>query len=157
MKIRMICTGKTDDPQIKTMLGGFSDRITRYCNFSVIEVPTPRKTASSGENKVRSAESAAILKLIRTGDFLVLLDEHGKEMDSPEFAGFLNHRFLSGTKGLVFIIGGAFGVDEVLKKKAGFILSLSRMTFPHQLVRILFAEQLYRALTILRNEPYHHE
>ncbi len=109
------------------------------------------------EEEVKSAEADIILSQVTKDDIVVLLDERGKEIRSLDFASFMNQRFLSGMKGLVFIIGGAYGADQRIKNRADHILSLSRMTFPHQLVRLLFTEQLYRALTILRNEPYHHE
>ncbi|MBE0647261.1 MAG: 23S rRNA (pseudouridine(1915)-N(3))-methyltransferase RlmH [Bacteroidales bacterium] len=157
MKSRLVCIGKTDDPPIRELLDEYVRRINRYVQYSVHEIPNLRKSSSMREDEVKSAEAGMILARITKDDYVVLLDERGKEIRSTEFAEFLNQRFLSGMKGLVFVIGGAYGVDDRIKKRADHILSLSRMTFPHQLVRVLFTEQLYRALTIRRNEPYHHE
>lgn len=149
--------GKTDDTNIRELLGDYVKRINRYTHYGIREIPNLRKSSSMREEDVKSAEADLILNQITKDDYVILLDERGKEIRSKEFASFLNQRFLSGMKGLVFVIGGAFGVDDRIKKRADNILSLSRMTFPHQLVRVLFTEQLYRALTILRNEPYHHD
>jgi len=157
MNSRLVCIGKTDDKNIRNLLDDYSGRINRYVNFSVVEIPSLRKSISLQKEAVKSAEAEFFFRQVTTDDFVVLLDEKGKEITSTGFAGFLNQRFLSGMKGLVFFIGGAYGVDQRVKDRANHLLSLSRMTFPHQLVRVLFAEQLYRALTILRNEPYHHD
>lgn len=156
MNSRLVCIGKTDDQNIRDLLDDYIRRINRYTNYSVREIPALRKSSSMKEEEVKSAEADLLLNQLTKDDYVVLLDEHGKEIRSRDFAAFLNQRFLSGMKGLVFIIGGAYGVDVRVKNRADYILSLSRMTFPHQLVRVLFNEQLYRALTILRNEPYHH-
>lgn len=157
MHITLICIGKTDDTQIRALLDDYGKRINRYVNYSMLEIPNLKKSSSMREEEVKAAEADLILSRITRDDRIVLLDEKGKEIRSMEFAAFLNQQFLTGMKGLVFIIGGAYGVDDRIKKRADHILSLSRMTFPHQLVRVLFTEQVYRALTILRNEPYHHE
>ncbi|MFH1937815.1 MAG: 23S rRNA (pseudouridine(1915)-N(3))-methyltransferase RlmH [Bacteroidota bacterium] len=157
MKSRLICIGKTDDQRTRKLLDEYIKRINRHSSCTILEIPNLKKSSSMREEEVKSAEADLILSQITKVDYVVLLDERGNEIRSRDFATFLNHRFLSGMKVLVFIIGGAFGVDERIKKRADHILSLSRMTFPHQLVRLLFIEQLYRALTILRNEPYHHE
>lgn len=157
MNSRLVCIGNTEDQNIRNILEDYTRRINRYTNFSIREIPNLRKSISLREEEVKSAEAVLFLRQITSDDYVVLLDERGKEISSGEFAAFLNQRFLSGMKKLVFFIGGAYGVDARVKNRANHILSLSRMTFPHQLVRALFAEQLYRALTILRNEPYHHE
>ena len=157
MNSRLICIGKTDGPNIRTLLEDYVKRINRYVRYAISEIPNLRKSSSMREEEVKAAEAELILNQITKDDYVVLLDEHGKEIRSTDFAAFLNQRFLSGMKGLVFVIGGAYGVDSRIKNRADHILSLSRMTFPHQLVRVLFTEQLYRALSILRNEPYHHE
>lgn len=149
--------GKTDDLKIRALLNDYTVRINRYSQYTIIEIPSLKKGSSMKEEEVKATEASLILNKVTKDDYVVVLDENGKETGSRDFASFLNRRFLSGMKGLVFIIGGAFGVNETVKNRADHILSLSRMTFPHQLVRLLFMEQLYRALTILRNEPYHHE
>lgn len=157
MNSRLICIGKTDDPNIRALLGDYQKRINRYTKYSVHEIPNLRQRSSLNEEEVKAAEAELILNQVTRDDYVVLLDERGAEIRSVELAAFLNQRFISGMKGLVFVIGGAYGVSDLVKKRANHILSLSRMTFPHQLVRLLFTEQLYRALTILRNEPYHHD
>jgi len=157
MNSRMVCIGKTDDQNIRELMDDYVIRINRYTNYTIREIPNLRKSSSMRDEEVKSAEADLILSQITKDDYVVLMDERGKEIRSLDFAAFLNQRFLSGMKGLVFVIGGAYGVDARIKKRADQILSLSRMTFPHQLVRVLFTEQLYRALSILRNEPYHHE
>ena len=157
MKIRLLLIGKTEENFLKTGISTYEMRVKRYIPFEIVEIPALKNagTLSQAEHNLR--ESALIQKQIFPGDLLVLLDEHGQEMRSSEFAIFLNKQFSSGNKNLVFVVGGPFGFDPSLKKKASIILSLSRMTFSHQMVRLFFAEQLYRALTILRGESYHHE
>jgi len=157
MKIRLLVTGKTEEDYLRRGISEYESRIGRYLPFEILEIPAPRNISKLPvpEQKLREAE--AIMKHVQPGDILVLLDEHGKEMTSGGFAGFLNQRFLSGSKSMIFIVGGPFGFDESVRKSAHHIISLSRMTFSHQMVRLFFVEQLYRALTILRGESYHHE
>jgi 23S rRNA (pseudouridine1915-N3)-methyltransferase len=157
MKIRLLLCGKTEENYLKTGIGEYEMRIKRYVPFEIVEIPALKNagTLSHAEQNLREAE--LIGKQVLPGEALVLLDEQGKEMRSSEFATFLNKQFISGNKSLAFVVGGPFGFDPSLKKKASFILSLSRMTFSHQMVRLFFTEQLYRALTILRGESYHHE
>ncbi len=155
--IRLICIGKTDDRSIMHLLDEYEKRIFRYGSFVINEIPTLKKSASFSKGELKTREGELILKQITKDDYVVLLDEQGKELRSTEFASFLNQRFVMGGKKLCFVTGGAFGVDGKVKNRADHILSLSKMTFPHQLVRLIFAEQLYRALSILRNEAYHHE
>ena len=157
MKIRLLLTGKTDEDYLKTGIHEYEMRVKRYLSFDIIEIPALRNLANLSQGEQMLRESEVIQKQIAAGDIVVLLDEHGKEMRSTEFASFLNKQFLSGCKTLIFIVGGPFGFDPSLKKKASIILSLSKMTFSHQMVRLFFTEQLYRAMTILRGESYHHE
>ena len=157
MKIRLLLTGKTDEDYLKTGIREYEMRVKRYVSFEIIEIPALRNLANLSQREQMLRESEVIQKQIAPGDIVVLLDEHGKEMRSTEFALFLNKQFLSGSKTLIFIVGGPFGFDPALKKKASIILSLSKMTFSHQMVRLFFTEQLYRAMTILRGESYHHE
>ena len=157
MKIRLLLTGKTDEEYLKTGIREYEMRVKRYVSFEIIEIPALRNVANLSQGEQMQRESEVIQKQITTGDVVVLLDEHGKEMRSTEFASFLNKQFLSGSKTLIFIVGGPFGFDPSLRKKASIILSLSKMTFSHQMVRLFFTEQLYRAMTILRGESYHHE
>ena len=157
MKIRLLLTGKTEEDFLKTGIREYEMRVKRYLSFEITEIPSLKNQASLSHAEQMMRESELIQKQIVPGDVVVLLDEHGKEMRSTEFAAFLNRQFLSGGKNLVFVVGGPFGFDPALKARAGYLLSLSKMTFSHQMVRLFFTEQLYRALSILRGESYHHE
>jgi len=157
MKIRLLLIGKTEEDFLKAGIREYETRIKRYVIFELTEIPAIKNASNLSQQEQNHRESEMISKYIQTGDILVLLDERGKEMRSVEFASFLNRQFISGNKNLLFAVGGPFGFDESLKKKASFILSLSQMTFSHQMIRLFFTEQLYRALTILRGESYHHE
>ena len=157
MKIRLLLTGKTEEDFLKTGIREYEMRVKRYISFEIIEIPSLKNQVSFSHAEQKLRESELIQKQILPGDVVVLLDEHGKEMRSTEFASFLNKQFLSGNKTLVFLVGGPFGFDPSIKKRASIILSLSQMTFSHQMVRLFFTEQLYRALSILRGESYHHE
>jgi 23S rRNA (pseudouridine1915-N3)-methyltransferase len=157
MKIRLILTGKTEENFLKTGIREYESRVKHYVPFEIVEIPGIKNQASLSQSEQKLRESELIQKQIVPGDIVVLLDEHGKEMRSTEFAAFLNKQFLSGGKNLIFVVGGPFGFDPALKKQAAGMLSLSKMTFSHQMVRVFFIEQLYRALSILRGEAYHHE
>jgi len=157
MKIRLLLTGKTEEDFLKTGIREYEMRVKRYVPFEIVEIPPIKNLSGLSHAGQMLRESELIQKQLQPGDVVVLLDEHGKEMRSTEFASFLNKQFLSGGKSLVFIVGGPFGTDPAIKKNADVILSLSRMTFSHQMVRLFFMEQLYRALSILRGESYHHE
>ena len=147
--------GRTDFAFLKEGIGLYGKRIERYINFEMIEIP---------DKKVQASDSAVIMKKeaelfsarISDADFLVLLDERGKEFSSPELAEFLEKKISQSVKQLVFLIGGAYGFHESIQKRANMKLSLSKFTFSHQLVRVIFLEQLYRAFTIIKGEPYHH-
>jgi len=157
MKIKLLLIGKTDTEYIKQGIQEYEKRIRHYIPYESIVISALKNIAGCTPSEVRIREAEQLLKNISISDFLVLLDEKGREMSSVEFSGFLSQRFSSGIKSLVFIVGGAFGVDEQIKKKTNIILSLSQMTFSHQMVRLFFLEQLYRGLTILNNESYHHK
>ncbi len=157
MKIRLIVVGKTEEEFLRTGIREYTGRVNRYVPFVITEIPALRGASALSQPEQVKKEGELLARQLQPGDIVVVLDERGREMRSSEFAGFLNRQFLSGSKQLVFIIGGPFGFDEEIKKKASVILSLSRMTFSHQMVRLFFTEQLYRALTILRGESYHHE
>ncbi|MDP1623751.1 MAG: 23S rRNA (pseudouridine(1915)-N(3))-methyltransferase RlmH [Bacteroidales bacterium] len=157
MKIKVLFCGKTEEEFLKTGIREYETRIKRYVPFEIVEIAGLKNSAGFSIAEQSAAESVLISKRFVPGDVIVLLDEHGKEMSSVEFASFLNRQFLSGNKNLVFVIGGPFGFDPIIKKRASAILSLSRMTFSHQMVRLFFTEQLYRGLTIIRGESYHHE
>ncbi len=157
MKTRLLLIGKTEEEFLKKGIGEYETRIKRYIPFDLVEIPALKNAATCSQMEQNTRESEMIRKHIQPGDIVVLLDERGKEMRSLEFASFLNKQFISGSKNLLFVVGGPFGFDPAFKKQASFILSLSKMTFSHQMVRLFFTEQLYRALTILRGESYHHE
>ena len=156
MKIKLLLTGKTEEEYLKTGIREYETRIKRYIPFEIVEIAGLKNSANLSTAEQIARESIMIGKQVLPGDIIVLLDEQGKEMRSAEFALFLNRQFLTGNKNLIFIVGGPYGVDPSIKKQASFILSLSRMTFSHQMVRLFFTEQLYRALTIIRGESYHH-
>lgn len=156
MNIDLIAVGKTDSAEVESLVATYSRRLGFYCRFSITYLPDVRGAGNS-QKRQRTMEGEAILKQISDGDFVVLLDERGREFRSVEFASWVQGRMNSGLKRLVFVIGGPYGFSEEVYSRADFRISLSRMTFSHQMVRAIFAEQLYRAFAILRNEPYHHE
>jgi len=157
MKVKLVAIGRTDEPYLIEGMKEYETRIQRYLSLEIVEIPGLKNASHLGKPEWKAKEAAKILPYFTPTDIIILLDENGKEMSSVKFSSFLNQKFSSGSKNLVFIIGGPFGFDETLKKKAHFQLSLSQMTFSHQMVRLFFLEQLYRALTILKNESYHHE
>lgn len=153
MKIFIRAIGKPHDPQIKKAIDDFSARIGHYYPLEWKIFPAKKIT---DQHEQMLAESELLLKNIGPDDFLVGLDEHGKQMTSPALAAFIEKQSIQSVKNLIFIIGGAFGLHQHLLKRCNFIWSLSELTFPHQLVRLILAEQIYRACTIIRNEKYHH-
>lgn len=149
--------GKTDSPHVEELVAEYGRRVNRYCRFSVVTLPDVRNTRNLSESSQKSLEGTAILRQVGDGDYVALLDERGDELRSVEFAAWLQKRMNSGVKRLVLVIGGPYGFSDEVYARADCRLSLSRMTFSHQIVRAIFAEQIYRAFTILHNEPYHHE
>jgi len=157
LKITLILNGRTEEAFLKEAFAYYEQRLKHYVPFQCIEIPSPKALKSLTEEQVKDKEYELLQKHIQAGDILVLLDERGKEYRSVEFAKYLQVKMNQSTKNLVFICGGPYGFSEALLKRPHEKISLSRMTFSHQMVRVFFAEQLYRAFTILRNEPYHHE
>ncbi|WP_300867799.1 23S rRNA (pseudouridine(1915)-N(3))-methyltransferase RlmH [uncultured Alistipes sp.] len=157
MNIELIVTGKTDSPEVEALTAMYARRVNRYCRFDIAVLPDVRNTKSLSEQQQRTAEGRALLGRIGDGDFLALLDERGDEMRSVDFAVWLQKRMNSGTRKLVLAIGGPYGFSDEVYARADARVSLSKMTFSHQIVRAIFAEQIYRAFTILNHEPYHHE
>ncbi len=149
--------GKKDESIVKAGVEDFTNRISRYFPVEWTIIPAPKNAGLLTEPELRKKEAELIFQNLKAEDYLVALDEHGKELNSKELAQFLQLRSNESNKNLVFLIGGAFGLHEDVLKKAKFKWSLSQLTFPHQLVRLILAEQVYRACTILRNEKYHHE
>lgn len=157
MNIHVIAVGKTDSPALLSLIAEFEKRLNHYTNMD-FEIISPRK----GWNKLpikrqMELEGEAILNVVKPNDTVVLLDEKGTEFTSLKLADYLQKKMNSGIKRLVLVIGGPFGFSELLQSKSEEQISLSKMTFSHQMVRLFLVEQLYRAFTILRNEPYHHE
>lgn len=157
MTVDLIVVGKTDSAEVSSLVETYRKRINRYVRFSLVTLPDIRGAKNMPLDTLKREEGTMILKNIAEGDYLVLLDDKGTEHTSPAFARWLQKRMNSGVKRVVFVIGGAYGFSPAVRKRADDSVSLSRMTFSHQIVRAIFAEQLYRAFTILNNEPYHHE
>ena len=157
MTILLLTVGKTDVKWVKEGLDVYVSRLKHYVPFSVTEIPELKKVSALSQEQIKEKEGDLILKQIGPQDTLILLDEHGTEYRSLDFAAWLEKQLAGGGKNLVFAIGGAYGFSEAVYKRANGKISLSKMTFSHQLVRTVFAEQLYRAFTILKGEPYHHE
>lgn len=157
MNIELIVIGKTDLKEVEALIAMYSKRINHYARFAITTIADVRNTRKLSEAEQKRLEGEAILRLLNESDHVTLLDEHGSELRSIEFAELVQRRMSSGIKRLVFVIGGPYGFSEAVYQRANSKLSLSKMTYSHQLVRAIFTEQLYRAFTILRNEPYHHE
>ncbi len=161
MTIDLIVIGKTDSENVAALVETYSKRINRYAKFSLVALPDVKGTRKLSAPEQKAAEGKLILGQIATGDHLVLLDEHGAEMRSVEFAAWLEKRMAGGagaqSKRICFAVGGPYGFSPEVYARANERLSLSRMTFSHQIIRAIFAEQLYRAFSIIRNEPYHNE
>lgn len=157
MKILLLAIGKTDEEYLVTGIKKYIGRIGHYTSFEMKEIPNPRNRKTLSEEQQKSAESFLILSQLQPSDHVVLLDENGKQFTSIAFAESLEKQMVSGVKRLVFIIGGPYGFSQEVYARANAKLSLSPMTFSHQMVRLIFVEQLYRAFTILKGEPYHHQ
>jgi len=156
MKLQLWSVGKAHESYAKTGIEDFTKRINNYFPADWHIVSPPKNAAHLSEVELKKAEAAMLLQQIQKDDYLVLLDERGKQISSPELALWLQKRANESTKRIVFLIGGAFGVDQMVMRRADYTWSLSKLVFPHMLVRLLLTEQIYRACTILRNEKYHH-
>jgi len=154
MKIQIWAVGKNHEPHFKTSVDLFTARISHYFPVEWRIFSSPK---IADAEQLKNAEGKIFLQAIQPGDFVVALDEYGKQMTSPALATFIEKQSFQSTKNLIFIIGGAFGLDAEILKRSDHKWSLSQLTFPHQLVRVILAEQLYRACTILRGERYHHQ
>ena len=157
VKILVLAIGKTDEQWVQEALLKYSKRLQHYIPFEFELIPDLKNTKNLSEAQQKEKEGALILKMLKPTDIVFLLDEKGKEYRSVEFAKYLQHQMNSSVKRLVFIIGGPYGFSPELYAKAQGKVALSKMTFSHQMIRPFFVEQLYRAMTILKNEPYHHE
>lgn len=157
MKIIFRAIGKSHEPYVKAGVEEFTSRIARYYKVEWDIIPVPKNAATLSEPELKKKEGELILNALGKDDYLVALDEKGKELSSEGLAAFLQARANESCKQIVFLIGGAFGIDETVLKRANYKWSLSQLTFPHQLVRLILAESIYRACTILKNEKYHHK
>lgn len=156
MKIFLMSVGKANEPYVKQGIEDFTKRLNKYFPAEWNIIAPPKNAASLNDNELKLQEGKLILSQIQQDDFLILLDERGKPFSSPQLANYIQQRANESTKRLIFLIGGAFGVSEEVFRRANHVWSLSGLVFPHMLVRLILAEQLYRACTILRNEKYHH-
>lgn len=157
MKILLLAIGKTDEDYLITGIKKYVGRLGHYVSFELKEIPDIRNRKTLNEEQQKKAESFLLLSQLQPGDHVVLLDEKGKQHSSVEFSSMLERLMASGIKRLVFVIGGPYGFASEVYAKADDKMSLSPMTFSHQMVRLIFVEQLYRAFTILKGEPYHHQ
>lgn len=157
MRIQLWSIGKAHEPYVKTGVEDFTKRISNYFKVEWVIIPQPKNAGMMSEMDLKKKEAEVVMQWLDKDDYLVALDERGKQVSSEGLAEFMQARANAGTKKLVFLIGGAFGIDETVLKRANYTWSLSQLVFPHQLVRLILAEQLYRACTILRNEKYHHK
>lgn len=158
MKISLVTVGKTDVEWVRAGMEIYIGRLKHYISFSLVEIPELKKVSALSREQIKEKEGELILKNIRPTDDVILLDEHGKQYGSLEWAGVLQSKISGGAaRDMVFVIGGAYGFSKAVYDRCNSMISLSKMTFSHQMVRAIFLEQLYRAFTIMRGEPYHHE
>ncbi|MCK0109364.1 23S rRNA (pseudouridine(1915)-N(3))-methyltransferase RlmH [Flavobacteriaceae bacterium S0825] len=156
MQITLLAIGKTDNKQLQQLIDGYTKRLGFYIKFNLEIIPDIKNSKNLSEAQQKQKEGDLILNKVNTSDVLILLDENGKQLDSIGFSNYLQKHMNSGIKQLIFVIGGPYGFSQEVYQKAQGKLSLSKMTFSHQMVRLFFIEQLYRGFTILKNEPYHH-
>ncbi|MBR5687852.1 MAG: 23S rRNA (pseudouridine(1915)-N(3))-methyltransferase RlmH [Prevotella sp.] len=156
MKTELIVVGKTTDKHFQAGIEDYTERISHYQPFSITTIPELKNTKNLTEEQQKTREGELILRQLQSGDHVVLLDEHGKEMRSVDFASWIEKRQQT-VRRLIFVIGGPYGFSEEVYQRCNEKISLSKMTFSHQMVRLIFTEQLYRACTIIKGEPYHHE
>ena len=157
MRISLLTVGKTDVKWVREGLETYVSRLSHYVPFSLEEIPELRNASALSREQIREKEGELILRRLKDTDEVILLDEHGREYRSVEWAAFLGEKLSRSSRDLVFVVGGAYGFSRKVYDRAASRLSLSKMTFSHQMVRTIFAEQLYRAFTIMKGEPYHHE
>lgn len=157
MKVTLLCVGKTDEAFIKMGIEKYEKRLAHYVPFTLTVIPDIKNTKNLSQRQQKNREGELILKQLNNSDKIILLDEGGKTLRSAEFAHFLEEHTVNSVQRVVFVIGGPYGFSEQVYQRAHQQLSLSKMTFSHQMIRLFFVEQLYRAFTIIRGEPYHHE
>jgi 23S rRNA (pseudouridine1915-N3)-methyltransferase len=157
MKIKLLAIGKTDNKQLIQLISEYQNRLKHYIKFEIEVIPDIKNVKNLSTSQQKDKEGALILSKLQNTDQLILLDDKGKEFTSIEFSNYLQKKMNSGIKQLVLVIGGPYGFSDTIYKKSTGKISLSKMTFSHQMIRLFIVEQLYRGFTILRNEPYHHE
>ncbi len=157
MKISLLCIGKTDDKFIQEGIDKYLKRLKHYITFNISILPDVKNVKNMSVAQQMDKEADFFLKNLTNTDFVVLLDEKGKEFRSVEFADYLQQKMVTSVQHVVFLIGGPYGFDKRVKERANAQMSLSKLTFSHQMVRLFFVEQVYRAFTIMKGEPYHHE
>ena len=157
MKITLLLVGKTVNKDFVKLIDEYAGRVKHYIGFEIVTIPELKNTKSLSAEQQKQAEGELILKQLQGGDHVVLLDEHGKEFRSIEFADWMTRKMNTVNKRLVFIVGGPYGFSPSVYDAANEKISLSKMTFSHQMIRLIFVEQIYRAMTIIKGEPYHHE
>ena len=157
MNIKLLAVGKTDNPALQQLIDIYEKRLSYYINFELQLLPDIKNSKSLSEEQQKAKEGELILGNVASSHHLILLDERGKELTSVAFADELQKKMNAGIKQLTFVIGGPYGFSKEVYDRANGKLSLSKLTFSHQMIRLFFVEQLYRAFTILRNEPYHHQ
>ncbi len=156
MKIKLLLIGKTDESYLKQGIEKYVNRLKHYLSFDFIIITDLKNTKNLSEEQQKKKEGELILNRLNSGDFVVLLDEKGKGFSSVDFSRFIEKQMITGLKNLVFIVGGPYGFSKQVHEKGNIKISLSKMTFSHQMVRLIFVEQLYRAMSIIKGEPYHH-
>lgn len=157
MRITLITIGKTDSTELNALIQHYLTRLKHYVKFDLLILPDIKNSKNLSEEEQRKKEGEALLKVLNNADYLMLLDERGNQFNSVEFSNVLQKRMNSGIKHLVFVVGGPYGFHEEVYQRANQKISFSKMTFSHQMVRLFAVEQIYRAFTILKNEPYHHQ
>ncbi len=157
MEVKLVTVGKTDVPWVREGLDLYVSRLRHYVPFTLVEIPQLKNVSAFSQEQIKEKEGELILKQVAPGETVILLDERGRQYRSVEWADWIQRQLSLGGKGLVFVVGGAYGFSQKVYDRANGLVSLSKMTFSHQMVRTVFAEQLYRAFTIIRGEPYHHE
>src|SRR5690606_3170105 len=157
MKITLVCIGKTDDKYIQEGIDKYNKRLKHYITFNIVVLPDVKNVKNLSQSQQKEKEAELFNKHIQNTDYVVLLDERGKEYSSIEFSSFLEKKMIASVQHIVFLVGGPYGFSEEIKQRANSLVSLSKMTFSHQMVRLFFIEQIYRDYTIMKGEPYHHE
>ncbi len=157
MKIKLLVVGKTDDKRIQSLIDDYTNRLKHYIPFDLEVIPDIKNVKKLSMDQQKTKEGELILSKVSPSDRLILLDEKGKEFSSMNFSKYIQKHMNSGVKQVIFVVGGPYGFSKEVYSKAQGKISLSQMTFSHQMIRLFFVEQIYRAFTILKNEPYHHE